>query len=285
MSTVRRLLAYLERQSPIFLWLAVLVSTLGLGIIDYQTGPGFSMSLFYIFPVALASWALGNSEGMLTSFACAASWAVTNLRTDQRFSDPLVYLWNTAVFLGSLLIVSLLVTALHELLRTESHLSRTDFLTGIQNRRGFFESAAVEIKRLARTGRPFTLLFMDLDNFKSINDARGHAAGDTLLTSVATILKLQLRGIDIVARMGGDEFAAILPETGDQAARKVAPRLQGLLLEEMQNHQWPITFSMGALSCVSAPPSPEEMFQLADQLVHSAKEEGKNTISYKVYSR
>ena len=285
MNTTRRFLSYLERQNPLFLWLAVLISVLGLGIIDYQTGPGFSITLFYIFPVALASWALGNSEGMFVSFACTAGWAITNLRTDQRFSNPLVYLWNTVVFLGSLLVISLLVTMLHDLLKNESQLSRTDFLTGIQNRRGLFESASMEIKRLARNKRPFTLLCMDLDNFKGLNDMNGHAVGDSLLTSVARILKLQLRGIDIVARTGGDEFAVILPETDDQAARKVAPRLQGLLREEMQTHQWPITFSIGALTCISVPSNAEEIFQLADQLMYDSKRAGKNTISYKVYSR
>ena len=285
MSIVRRFLAYLERQSPLFLWLAILVSALGLAIIDYETGPDFSVSLFYIFPVAMASWALGNSEGMFVSFTCAALWAVTNLRTEQHFSNPLVYLWNTAVFLGSLLIVSLLVAEVHELLKTESHLSRTDFLTGIQNRRGLFESASMEIKRLARNGRPFTFLYMDLDDFKTLNDKNGHAVGDSLLTSVAKTLKLQLRGIDIVARTGGDEFAVLLPETDDQAARKVASRLQSPLQEEMQTHPWPITFSIGALTCISAPSNAEEMFQLADQLMYDAKKAGKNTISYKVYSR
>lgn len=285
MSVVRRFLSYLERQSPLFLWLAILVFTLGLGIIDYETGPDLSVSLFYVFPVATASWALGNSEGMFVSFTCAAIWAVTNLRTDQRFTHPFVYLWNTAVFLGSLLVVSLMVAEVREFLRSESNLSRTDFLTGIQNRRGLFESASMEIKRLARNKRPFTLLCMDLDNFKSLNDSNGHADGDLLLTSVAKILKLQLRGIDIIARTGGDEFAVILPETDDQAARKVAPRLQSLLQEEMQTHQWPISFSIGALTCVSAPSNAEEIFQLADQLVYDAKKVGKNTISYKVYSR
>ncbi|HUI89509.1 MAG TPA: GGDEF domain-containing protein [Anaerolineales bacterium] len=284
MSITNRFLAYLERQNALFLWMAVLVAVIGLGIIDYETGPGFSISLFYIFPVALASWALGNSEGMFISFACAAAWAVTNLRTDQRFLDPLVYLWNAAVFLGSLLVVSMLVSTIHELFKTESHLSRTDFLTGIRNRRGLFEAASIEIQRLARTKRPFTFLFMDLDNFKSLNDMKGHAMGDSLLTSVATTLKLHLRGIDIVARIGGDEFAAILPETDGQAARKVAARLQSSLLEEMQKHQWPVTFSIGALTCASVPSNADEMFQQVYQLVSDAKKAGENTICYKVLS-
>ena len=140
------------------------------------------------------------------------------------------------------------------------------------------------MERLARSGQPFTLLYMDLDDFKIVNDTSGHAAGDALLNEVATVLKLQLRGIDIVARLGGDEFAAILPETDEQAARKVAPRLQCFLLGKMQSQHWPVTFSIGALTCLSSPQNIDELFRLGDQLMYDAKKEGKNTICYKVYS-
>jgi diguanylate cyclase (GGDEF)-like protein len=187
--------------------------------------------------------------------------------------------------LGTLSIISLLFAEVHELLKNESHLSHTDSLTGILNRRALMEAASVELDRLARTGRPFTLLYMDLDDFKSINDTAGHEAGDSLLTKFAVTLKLQLRGIDIVARMGGDEFIVILPETDDQAAGKVAPRLQSLLREEMQKHHWSMTVSIGALTCLSAPSNVDEMFRLADQLMYSAKKTGKNTICYQVYAR
>jgi len=123
-----------------------------------------------------------------------------------------------------------------------------------------------------------------LDDFKTINDSAGHEAGDSVLTRIAAVLKLQLRGIDIIARMGGDEFVMILPETDDQAAHKVVPRLQSSLLEEMQSYHWPVTFSIGVLTFVSAPSDADEMFRLADQLMYSAKKEGKNAICYKVYS-
>ena len=84
--------------------------------------------------------------------------------------------------------------------------------------------------------------------------------------------------------MGGDEFVLILPETDDHAAHKVVPRLHSSLLEEMQSHHWPVTFSIGALTCLSAPSNADEMFRLADQLMYDAKKSGKNTICYQVYS-
>ena len=281
MTIAGRFFAYLDRQSRPFLWLAVLVATLGLGIIDYKIGPGLSLSLFYIFPVALASWTLGMSEGFLVSFVCVILGEISNLPVNQSFTG--LFIWNAIERLGILMIFSLLFAEVHILLKNESSLSHTDFLTGILNRRALMEAASVELDRLDRTGRPFTLLYLDLDDFKSVNDTAGHEAGDSLLANFATVLKLQLRGIDIVARMGGDEFTVILPETDDQAANKVAPRLQSSLLKEMQEHHWSMTVSIGALTCLSAPSNVDEMFRLADQLMYRAKKEGKNTICYQVY--
>jgi len=281
MTIAGRFFAYLDRQSRPFLWLAVLVATLGLGIIDYKIGPGLSLSLFYIFPVALASWTLGMSEGFLVSFVCVILGKISNLLVNQSFTG--LFIWDAIERLGILMIFSLLFAEVHVLLKNATRLSRTDFLTGILNRRALMEAASMELDRLARTGRPLTLLYMDLDDFKSINDTAGHEAGDSLLTQFATVLKLQLRGIDIVARMGGDEFIVILPETDDQAAGKVAPRLQSLLLEEMQKHHWSMTVSIGALTCLSAPSNMDEMFRLADQLMYRAKKTGKNIICYQVY--
>jgi len=283
MTIISRFLAYLEKQSRVFLWLVVVTSVLSLAIIDYETGPALSISLFYIFPVALASWTLGTSEGFLVSFVCTVVWEISNLPPNQSFIS-LFPIWGAIEQLGILITFSLLFSEFHTILNDEARRSHTDYLTGIYNRRAIFESAAAETERLARTGRPFTLLYMDLDEFKVINDTSGHAAGDSVLTEVASVLKLQLRGIDIVARLGGDEFAAILPETDEQAARKVAPRLQSSLLEDMQAHHWPITFSIGALTFISAPQNTDEVFRLGDQLMYGAKKEGKNTICYKVYS-
>ncbi len=283
MSITGRFLAYLERQSRLFLWLAVMVSVLGLGIIDYEIGPGLSLSPFYIFPVARASWTLGTSEGFLVSFVCAVIGEISNLPVNQSFAS-LFPVWDAVERLGILIIFSLLFAEIHTLYKNESRLSHTDYLTGISNRRALFESASMEMERLTRTGRPFTLLYMDLDDFKTVNDSAGHEAGDFVLNRIAIALKLQLRGIDIIARMGGDEFVMILPETDDQAAHKVVPRLHSSLMEEMQKNQWPVTFSIGVLTFVSAPSDADEMFRLADQLMYSAKKEGKNTICYQVYS-
>lgn len=284
MTITSRFLAYLERRSKLSIRLAVAICVLGLGIMDYKTGPELSISLLYLFPVTLASWALEKSEGISVAIVCAILWDVLRWPEELHAATPPVYMvWNAFARLGIFLIISMLLTEVHTLLKNESRLSHTDYLTGVSNRRALFESAAMEIERLARTGRHFTLIYLDLDDFKIVNDTAGHATGDSLLAQIATVLKLQLRGIDILARMGGDEFAILLPETDAQAASKVTSRLQSSLLAEMQSHHWPVTFSAGVLTCTSAPPNADEIFRLADQLMYEAKKDGKNTIRYKVY--
>lgn len=283
MTWTARFLAYLDRQSKTNLWLVIIISMLGIGIIDYLTGFELSFTVFYIFPVALASWTLGKAKGLAVGAVSAAALQGANFLSGEKFPSPLIPVWNTITSFGFFLVLSFLITEVHALLQNESYLSRTDFLTGILNRRAFFESATLELQKLARTCRPLTIVYMDVDNFKAVNDCSGHETGDSLLVHLTNVLKLQLRATDYIARMGGDEFAFLLPETDNIGARKAIPRLHRVLLEEMQQKQWPVTFSMGVLICNTSPPGLKEMLHLADHLMYGAKKEGKNVIHYKVY--
>jgi diguanylate cyclase (GGDEF)-like protein len=256
---------------------------LGLGIIDYFTGVEFTISLFYLFPISLASWSLGKRSGQLAAILAAVVWQTSNSLAGEQVSSQFVIVWNTCVRLGVFLIFSTLLSELRSLLTHQTELSRTDSLTGILNRRAFYEAANSELKKMDRHQRPLTVAFLDLDNFKAVNDTFGHQVGDRLLLCVAERIKLQLRGTDIVARLGGDEYAVLLPETDEAAARIVIPRLQTALLDEMAREEWPVTFSMGILICNTAPPGTEDAVHLSDQAMYAAKRQGKNCIEYACY--
>ncbi|HLQ51832.1 MAG TPA: diguanylate cyclase, partial [Terriglobales bacterium] len=154
------------------------------------------------------------------------------------------------------------------LLEAEKKLARCDVLTDLANRRAFYERAEQERKRAARYGRPLSLAYIDLDNFKQINDTRGHDACDQVLTNVATVLKNNLRAEDLAARLGGDEFALLLPEAGDAAAAFVIHKLHRLLTAAMQERNFPVTFSMGLVTYDGVPQNIEEMVQKADDLMY-----------------
>jgi len=168
---------------------------------------------------------------------------------------------------------------LKEALTRERSAARVDFLTGILNRRGFYEIAGSESQRSRRYKRPLSLVYVDLDNFKGVNDSMGHDAGDELLTEVAAVIHSEVRGTDTVGRLGGDEFAVLLPETDQEQGRIVVDKVQKQLLEAMQQKNWPVTFSIGLISFQTPPESIDEMVRGADKVMYSVKLKGKNSVA------
>ena len=138
----------------------------------------------------------------------------------------------------------------------------------------------MEINRSVRYKRPFTIAFIDVDNFKTINDTFGHTTGDTVLRIIAMNIKAHVRKTDIVARVGGDEFVVLLPETNAQNAPIVISNMQRELLKGMNENGWSITFSIGVLTLSTPQLSVDEMVGRADQLMYRVKNGGKNNIQY-----
>jgi diguanylate cyclase (GGDEF)-like protein/PAS domain S-box-containing protein len=163
-------------------------------------------------------------------------------------------------------------------LEIEKNVSRVDFLTGIPNRKTFYEAVETEVHRAVRYRRPMTLSYIDVDNFKSVNDVLGHAAGDDLLKVVATTIQVALRRTDTVARLGGDEFAVLLPETSAEAAGVAVGKVQRSLQEAVSRHSLPITFSVGVVTYTTPLESVEQMIKRADELMYQVKRNGKSAV-------
>jgi diguanylate cyclase (GGDEF)-like protein len=280
MPLTHRLLNYLDRQGRPALWSIVAGSLACLGIIDYFTGTQLVISFFYLIPVSIAGWCLGRSAGGLVAVLSALTWQGTNLLAGEQVAGPFVVIWNTLTRMGIFVVVAALVTQLRVLLDQQTALARKDPLTGVLNRRAFFEAANVEVARLKRHKQPLTILFVDVDHFKALNDTRGHRSGDMVLKCIAEHMEHQFRGTDIVGRMGGDEYGVLLPEMNAAAAQQVIPRLQTSLASEMARSSWPVTFSMGVLTCNAAPRDAENAFDFADRLMYAAKGRGGNCVQY-----
>jgi diguanylate cyclase (GGDEF)-like protein len=185
--------------------------------------------------------------------------------------------------LGSFFILTYILSTLKNTLRQEKEYSRIDFLTGIRNRRYFIELLNMEINRARRYEHPFTVVCIDLDNFKTVNDCFGHSTGDILLRLVACAIQQNIRVTDTVARLGGDEFAILLPETGRDVAEVILQRVQKINLDIMRRHGWPVTLSIGVVTFTSPPSTVDETLRISDQLMYSAKNNGKNSIQYEVF--
>jgi diguanylate cyclase (GGDEF)-like protein len=159
-------------------------------------------------------------------------------------------------------------------------LSRRDTKTGALNDRAFKELLSYEIKRSRRNVVPLTLVSLDLDGFKDINDNLGHPTGDLVLKVVTWTMQAALREIDSVARLGGDEFALLLPETSAEGARLVLDKLQNALKNAMKTYQWTVTFSVGVVTFKTPPTTAEYMIDMADKAMLLVKKTGKNRVSY-----
>ena len=187
--------------------------------------------------------------------------------------------------LGFFLIISYLVTATKKSLAFEKDLARIDTLTKIENGRGFLEKANLEIDRALRFNHPLTIAYLDIDNFKKVNDAFGHSAGDDLLSTVADTIKENVRTADIVARLGGDEFAIILIEAGEKEAKTAIDKVYKGLTKIVKKNKYPVSFSVGVITYNKMQHEIDDMINNADELMYSVKKHGKNMVKYKVVGK
>lgn len=283
-SFTQLIVEHIGRQNRYVLLTAGFIGVVLVASADYLTGHDGSFGFFYLLPVTFVVWFVGERFGIPISCMSALAWHIANMHGNAAFSSPLILYWNSATRLGFFVVVAFLLSRLKAALERESALSRTDFLTGALNARAFSEVGVTEILRARRHRRPFTIVYMDLDNFKTVNDTLGHSVGNTLLRQVVDTLKRNVRATDVVARLGGDEFAILLPETNGDSAKVLVSKLREQLLGEMQNGNWPVTFSLGVLTCVSPPGNVDEMIRVADVLMYEVKKSGKNAVQYSTYA-
>ncbi len=154
--------------------------------------------------------------------------------------------------------------------------ARTDLLTGLANRQGFNERLELELARGRRTGRPMALMLADIDGFKELNDRLGHPAGDAALSEVGAIAREVGRTIDTMARIGGDEFAAILPDTDAGGAFDLAERLRSEVAKQRGDRDEPLTMSFGVVEFPTHGASAESLIRAADSALYQAKRLGRN---------
>lgn len=254
-----------------------------IGLLDLVTGYEYSFSVFYTLPIALVTW---YSTPQISFFACAVSavvWLWADISAGRSYSFFLIPYWNTLIRFFFFAIVAYLLHALKRALQREKDLSLTDYLTGASNSRHFYEVVQMEINRLERSKSPFTIAYLDIDNFKTINDTLGHPEGDLALKTIVNSLKSKTRNSDIVARLGGDELAVFFPDTNQETAQVILSKIHDVLKNEMSKNNWAVTFSIGVVTCTFSPSGINDLIKVADELMYSVKQHGKNMVKYSVY--
>ncbi|HEY6770050.1 MAG TPA: diguanylate cyclase [Candidatus Sulfotelmatobacter sp.] len=194
-------------------------------------------------------------------------------RNESAFSPQDVLILNT--------LADLLATALHNafVFQKLQQQSITDGLTGIKTRRFFWEALSAEWKRASRSGRPFSVVLIDLDKFKEVNDTKGHFEGDLVLARVGRLLEQKSRQSNVVARYGGDEFIVLMPETGADQATVLAERLRQWLASDPMLSEHQITGSFGVASFPNHGFSIEDIIRVADAGMYVSKRSGGNSVS------
>ncbi|MEB3301905.1 MAG: GGDEF domain-containing protein [Cyanobacteriota bacterium] len=254
-----------------------------ISLLDLLTGDEIALSLFYVLPISFLTWCSGQSLGWMASLVSAVVWLWADGASGHSYSSLMIPIWNTLIRLSLFVILVLFLSAWQKAGKREAAWARTDHLTGAINSRYFYMKAQEEIDRFQRYGRAFSLLYIDLDHFKMVNDCWGHMAGDEVLRVLVKFMQTHIRRTDILARLGGDEFALLLPETDADTVRVVCMKIQAGFLAEMERKHWPVTLSMGVLTCEGLPPSVEELVKLADEQMYAVKQSGKNGIQYSRY--
>jgi diguanylate cyclase (GGDEF)-like protein len=257
------------------------------GLMDYATGYEISFSLFYLGPVALAAWYAGRRNAIAIAVLAAGVWLSADTASGHPYSHPLITMWELLVRLGVFLMLGLSLVALRAALNRERDLARTDVLTGLFTRRAFEEQLVHDLKLVQRRHGSLTLAFLDLDDFKRVNDSYGHAEGDRVLRITGRVLRDSTREADTVARLGGDEFVLVLPDTDPHGAAEAISKIRRDLRLSLAAGapKAMVTFSVGAITFLEAPQSKEEALKAADALMYAAKHRGKGTALFRVVKK
>ena len=231
-----------------------LLGTLFFGVIDLLSGYEMAFSIFYMIPITFVTLVSVRGDGLAIALLSTGVWLAADLLSGHVYSHWLIPYWNTVVR-GIYFVVHVMLLAwLVDSLRRQQELSGRDALTGAASRGRFVESAGLELEKARRSRKPLTIGYIDLDNFKQVNDTLGHDAGDDLLRALVDVVQGSIRASDTIGRLGGDEFALLLPETGFDDAHVVLERLRLAVVADLQR-DWPVTLSVGAVTFDLAPSS------------------------------
>jgi diguanylate cyclase (GGDEF)-like protein len=293
--SMRRVTNYRVYDRLVLLW--AMIGLLSISIVNMTRPPGYSQNFAMDAFMLLAAYLVipARPRDRMLFGACITIGTAALYMTGRRVADPLTanIIWSTFILahLTGITVARRLsvlrreqFAALIELQRTRDALqvmATTDSLTGLMNRRSLLEFARVRLDEARETGAPLTVIALDLDHFKQVNDNFGHAAGDGVLGACAKVLCDQTRRTDVVGRLGGEELAVVLPMTTLATAREVAERIRQTMHDlrlVVDGNDVRVTTSLGVAELLPEDDSADELFKRADRALYAAKRRGRNRV-------
>ena len=261
-----------------YAWFVGICVFLILGLLRTATEAEYTFSSMSIIPLVLIAWTGGCRDGYIFSLLLASMWTAADLVIDRHFSASWIPFANGSSKLITYCFISYLINHIKTLLAHEQQLATHDELTMLLNRRAFFEEGHNEFERSKRYNNSIGVAFIDLDNFKKINDLYGHKIGDLVLKLVSDALVNILRSTDYVARLGGDEFALLLPEIDLDSANDTGVKIKTAIDLALKDYP-PVSASVGVSWTKVTAGSFTEMVAAADAQMYEHKRIAKNNVS------
>lgn len=269
------------RRSVVFA--ACVAAIVLLGAVRNATDAELAFASLAMLPVLVVAWLGGNWYGLILAALAAAMWMVADIYSGRTFSSSWIPWLNAIVRLLTYGLVVVLVCKVKAQFAFEREYATHDALTGLLNRRGYLAQGLLEVARSKRYTSHFTVVFMDLDNFKALNDGKGHAIGDSALQATSRALQAATRTSDLVARMGGDEFAIALPEIDFDSANIAAHKIFKAVNRALDAYP-PTRASVGVAWFQESGIPFADMLKCADELMYAVKASGKNNILMRRFS-
>jgi diguanylate cyclase (GGDEF)-like protein len=269
--------ARLRRLPDPVLFMIGLTVVAAMALFKVSAGRHIPIIDFFLVPVAGVGW-LARSRWYGFGIGLVTAALSVPIATTTQGAKPGQALAAAAARFILYLVVLAVLGSLRRMQAEREAEARTDHLTGVANLRGFLEAAAAELERSRRYDRHLSLVYLDVDDFKSINDRFGHEEGDHVLRTVGSVLLRLVRSVDTVGRIGGDEFVVLAPETDAQSVQSLVQRIRAEIAGIRADDGQAVTCSIGLVTFGCTPASVSDLLRSGDRLMYRAKAGGKDRV-------
>jgi diguanylate cyclase (GGDEF)-like protein len=274
---IQKLSGLFERRSRPALVAIACVTAILLGFLDYVTGVEIHFLLLYLVPIFVASWYISKAAGICLAIFASLIWFIVDSIGGRSYSSIWIAYWNLLMRMAAFSVFAITQAQLRAKLAELSQLANRDFLTGLPNGHAFYQLAAKEMDR-AFGLEPMTLVCIDITGFRWVNHRFGYPIGDQMMCAIAHTIRQNVPRPDLVGRLGGTNFAVLLPNVASDVAHLILQKVQNALDEQRRKYSYPFTFFISAIACTKAPRTVAELMQEADAQMTRIKNGKKDSL-------